>query len=100
MRVTLRLRDAGFERGGERVLDREVRGRVRRDVLLEGVVVEVLLTVGEVGARDGRFGPRAGEIVLDPDLALLRAEAARNPVQLRVTLDAGVMGRKVPRLAR
>ena len=34
----------------ERALEGEVRGRVRRDVLLEGVVVEVLLAVGEVGA--------------------------------------------------
>src|SRR5205814_10033216 len=61
----------------------EVRRRVWRDVLLEGVVIEVLLAVGEVRAgHPGRCAlPR--ESVLNPDLALLRAEAAADPVDLR-----------------
>ena len=52
------------------------RRRVRRDVLLERVVVQVLVAVGEVGAGHARGRALAGEVVLDPDLALLRAEAA------------------------
>src|SRR5262249_33943117 len=64
----------------ERALEGEVARRVRRDVLLEGVVVEVLRRIRKVGARNPRRRSRAGEVVLDADLALLRAEAACAPV--------------------
>src|SRR5205823_2320967 len=84
----------------ERPLEGEVRGRVRRDVLLEGVVVQVLRAVREVRAGDARGRARPGEVVLDPDLALLRAEAAGDPVELGVTPDRRVVRREVPRLAR
>ena len=84
----------------KRALEREVRLGRRSDVLLEGVVVEVLVAVGEVGTGDarGRAGPV--QVVLDPDLPLLRAEAAGDPVELGVALDARVMRGEVPRLAR
>src|SRR5439155_6955663 len=45
-------------------LEGEVGSRVRRDVLLEGVVVEVLRAVREVGARHARGRALAGEVVL------------------------------------
>ena len=70
------------------------------DVLLEGVVVEVLVAVGEVRAGHARGRAGAVEVVLDPDLALLRAEAAGDPVELGVALDARVVRREVPRLLR
>jgi hypothetical protein len=69
-------------------------------VLLERVVVEVLRAVGEVRARHARRRAAPREVVLDPRLALLRAEAARDPVQLGVALDPGVMVREVPRFTR
>src|SRR5207237_9915914 len=72
----------------ERALEGEVALAIRRDVLLERVVVEVLRAVGEVRACDARGGAAAVEVVLDPRLALLRAEAARDPVELSVALDA------------
>ena len=84
----------------QRALEGEVGGRVRRLVLLERVVVEVLVAVGEVRARDTRGRALAGEVVLDPHLALLRAEAARDPVELGVAPDAGAVRGEVPRLAR
>src|SRR4029079_14126469 len=60
--------------GGGRVaqgaLEREVGLRVRRDVLLEGVVVQVLVAVREVRARHPRRRAGTGEVVLDPRLAL------------------------------
>jgi hypothetical protein len=65
-------------------------------VLLERVVVEVLHAVREVGAGDAGGGAGAGEIVLDPDLPLLRAEAAGDPVELGVALDARVVRPEVP----
>ena len=83
----------------EHALEGEVGGRARRDVLLEGVVVEVLDAVGEVRAGDARGRARAGEVVLDPDLPLLRAEAAGDPVELGVALDPRVVAAEVPRLA-
>src|SRR5205085_2715914 len=81
-------------------LEGEVALAVWRDVLLERVVVEVLRAVGEVRARDARRRAAAVEVVLDPRLALLRAEAAGDPVELGVALDAGMVRREVPRLAR
>ena len=80
----------------QRALEREVGRRVRRDVLLERVEVEVLVAVGEVGARDTRGRALPGEVVLDPDLALLRAEAAGDPVELGVAADARAVRREVP----
>ena len=65
---------------------------------LVGVVVEVLRAVGEVGAGDARRRAAAGEVVLDPHLALRRAEAALDPVELGVALDAGVTRGEEPRL--
>src|SRR5262245_65901635 len=61
----------------QRPLEGEVRRRVRRLVLLERVVVEVLVAVGEVRARHTRRGALAGEVVLDPHLALLRRSEER-----------------------
>jgi hypothetical protein len=84
----------------EGALEREVRGRARRDVLLEGVVVEVLGAVDEVGAGHAGRRTRAGEVVLDPHLSLGRPEATGNPVELRVPLDPRVMRGEVPRRAR
>ena len=69
-------------------------------MLLERVVVEVLVAVGEVRAGDARGRALAGEVVLDPHLALLRAEAAGDPVELGVALDARVVRGEVPGLAR
>ena len=63
----------------QRALEGEVRGRVRRDVLLERVVVEVLLAVREVRAGHARGRARAGEVVLDPDLALASSRSRRRP---------------------
>src|SRR5947208_15478960 len=83
----------------QRALEGEVALAVGRNVLLERVVVEVLRAVGEIRARDARGRAAAVEIVLDPRLALLRAEAAGDPVELGVALDAGVVARKVPSLA-
>src|SRR5262249_53387085 len=60
----------------------------------------VLVAVGEVRAGDARRRAFAAQVVLDPDLPLLRAEAARDPVELGVALDARVMSREVPGLTR
>jgi hypothetical protein len=68
-------------------------------VHLQRVVVEVLRPIREVGAGDPRRRTRPGEVVPDPDLALLRAEAAGDPVELRVTADPGAVRGEVPRLA-
>src|SRR5581483_11497687 len=84
----------------ERALEREVRGRVRRDVLLERVVVQVLLAVREVRPGDTRRRADAREVVPDPDLPPVRAEAAGDPVQLGVALDPRVVRREVPGVAR
>src|SRR6185437_3458224 len=84
----------------QRALEGEVRLAVRRDVLLERVVVEVLRAVGEIRARHARGRAASREVVLDPRLALLRAEAAGDPVELGIALDARVVVREVPRLAR
>src|SRR5579875_1330155 len=84
----------------EGALEGEVALAVGCDVLLEGVVVEMLRAVGEVGARDAGGTAAARQVVLDPGLALLRAEAAGDPVELGVALDASVVGGEVPRLAR
>ena len=81
-------------------LEREVARRVRRHVLLERVVVEVLVAVGEVRARDARRRPLAGQVVLDSDLSLLRTEAACHPVELGISRDPRVVGREVPRVLR
>src|SRR5262249_33431072 len=54
----------------------------------------------EVRARDARRGTLSGEVVLDADLALLGAEAARDPVELRIAFDTRVVRREVPRLLR
>ena len=70
-------------RVAERALEGEVGRRVRRHVLLERVVVEVLRPVGEVGARHARGRARPGEVVLDPHLALRGAEARRRPSRAR-----------------
>jgi len=67
-------------------------------VLLESVVVEVLLAVGEVGAGDARGRSGAGEVVLDPRLALLRAETAGDPVELSVAVDPRTVRGEVPGL--
>ena len=69
-------------------------------MLLERVEVEVLVAVGEIGARDARGRALPGEVVLDPHLALLRPEAAGDPVELGVAADPRAMRREVPRLAR
>ena len=71
-----------------------------RDVLLERVVVEMLVAVGEVRARDARRRALAGEVVLDPHLAALRAEAADHPVELGVALEPRLVAAEVPGLAR
>src|SRR5258707_13140623 len=83
----------------QRTLEGEVGLGRRSDVLLEGVVVEMLLAVGEV--RPGNAGgcARPVQVVLDPDLPLLRAEAAGDPVELGVALDTRVMRGEVPRFA-
>src|SRR6266498_2579565 len=77
-----------------------VGGRVRRYVLLEGVVVQVLVAVREVGAGYARGGALPRQVVLDSYLPLLGAEAAGDPVELCVASDARVVGGEVPRLAR
>ena len=64
-------------------------------MLLEGVVVKVLDTVGEVGPGDAEVA-RSGKVVLDPDLALLRAEATGDPVELGVAVDPRVVATEVP----
>src|SRR5918996_2724032 len=90
--------------GGGRVpkdaLEGEVRGRVRREVLLERVVVEVLRPVREVGPRHAGGRALPGEVVLDADLALVRAEAAGDPVELGVAVDARPVRGEVPGLVR
>src|SRR5436190_21707434 len=60
----------------------------------------MLVAVGEVRAGHARGRTLAGEVVLDPDLALLGAESARDPIQLGVALDASVVRREVPGLPR
>src|SRR6266550_1311191 len=82
----------------EGALEGEVGGRVRGDVLLEGVVVEVLIAVGEVGPGNARGRARAREVVLDPRLALLGAEAAGDPIELGVAIDPRAVGGEVPGL--
>src|SRR5439155_5004018 len=84
----------------ERALEGEVGGRVRGDVLLEGVVVEVLLAVGEVGAGHPRGRAGAGEVVLNPRLALLGAETPGDPVELGVAVDLRAVRGEMPRLGR
>src|SRR4051812_11510873 len=84
----------------KRTLEREVGGRGRGEVRLQRVVVEMLVAVGEVRAGHPRRGPLTGEVVLDPYLALLRPEAAGDPIELRVAPDSGAVGREVPRLGR
>src|SRR5207237_10645474 len=53
---------------------------------------------GQVRTGHARRRARAGQVVLDTRLAALRPEAAGDPVELRVALDACVMRREVPRL--
>ena len=84
----------------ERSLEREVALRARSDVLLERVVVEVLTAVGEVRARDARGGSGAGQVVLDPHLAALRAEAPDHPVELRIALEPRLVPAEMPGLTR
>ncbi len=101
LRVLLDADHAPPDRAGrlaQRALEGEVRLGRGRDVLLERVVVEVLVAVGEVRARDPRGRAGAAQIVLDPDLPALRAEAAGDPVELGVALDPRVMAREVPGL--
>src|SRR4051794_28673449 len=81
-------------------LEREVALGVRRHVLLEGVVVEVLRPVCEVGPRHTRRGALACEVVLDPDLAALGAEASDHPVELAVSLEPCLVATEMPRLLR
>src|SRR5581483_9928044 len=81
-----------------RALEREVALRARRGVLLERVVVEMLIAVGEVGAGHPRRRAGTDEVVLDPDLAALRAEPADHPVELAVALEARAVTPEVPRL--
>src|SRR6185436_5861856 len=50
--------------------------------------------------RHARGRARAGQVVLDPSLAALRPEAAGDPVELRVALDARVVRGEVPRPVR
>ncbi len=69
-------------------------------MLLERVVVEMLVAVREVRAGDPRRRPFAREVVLDPDLALLGTEAARDPVELGVAPDPSMVGGEVPGLSR
>src|SRR6266487_1909878 len=57
-------------------LEGEVGGRVRGDVLLEGVVVEVLVAVSEVGPGDARGRARTREIRPSGRVLLDDAEAA------------------------
>src|SRR5690242_20813255 len=98
LRVLLDLDHPAPDRGrvvAERALEGEVGGRIRGDVLLEGVVVEVLLAVREIGPGDTGGRARTREIVLDPRLALLRAEAPGDPVELGVAIDARAMRREV-----
>ena len=67
----------------QRALEGEVGLGRGRDVLLEGVVVEVLRAVGEVGAGDARGGAGAAEVVLDPDLARSSSRSRRRPSRAR-----------------
>ena len=101
LRVLLDADHPPPHRGGrvaQRALEGEVGRRVRRDVLLERVVVEMLVTVGEVRTGDTGGSAFAGEVVLDPNLALLRAEAAGDPVELGVAADLRVVRGEVPGL--
>src|SRR5213075_2904444 len=54
----------------------------------------------EVRAGDARGRALYGQVVLNARLALLRAEAAGDPVELAVALDARVMRGEVPGLTR
>src|SRR5581483_1206424 len=83
----------------ERALESEVALGVGRDVLLERVVVEVLVAVGEVCARDPRRRAGPCEVVLDPHLPALRAEAPDHPVELCIALEPGAVAAEVPGLA-
>src|SRR4051812_21829740 len=60
----------------------------------------MLVAVGEVRAGHPRRSPLAGQVVLDPYLALLRPEAPGDPVELGIAPDPGAMRREVPRLGR
>ncbi len=67
----------------------EVRGRVRRGVLLERVEVEVLAPARRICTGDGPARALARELGLEEHLAVRRAEAERDPVERAVALDDG-----------
>src|SRR5919197_1240773 len=60
----------------------------------------MLRSVGEVRASDAGSPALPCEIVLDADLALLRPEAARNPVELRVAAHRRPVRGEMPCLLR
>jgi hypothetical protein len=85
---------------GEDPAEGEIRRGVGRSVLLQRVEVEVLATVGGVGAVDRGVGALAGEVRLQEDLAVGRAEAQRGPVELTVALDDRALGGEDPAALR
>ena len=81
---------------GEHAAEGEVGGRVLGRVLLGRVVVEVLGAVAGVGAGHLRARAAPGELGLHPHLAARRAEAERDPLEVRVAADLGPLGREDP----
>jgi hypothetical protein len=84
------LDHAAPDRGGAAVEDPaegQVARGARRGVLLQRVEVDVLAPARGVGAGDRGVRAALGELRLEEDLAVLAAEAERDPVQVAVAAD-------------
>ena len=86
-------RAAAIEQGA---LEQQIARAVRRQVVLLGVVIQVLIAVGEVEAGHAAFGALPVQVELGEVLGQMAPDGAEDPIQRSVPSQTGPFVGEVP----